>query len=133
MRVSATLICDPLLTPALTWLDAIRGLRNPPPPTCPLPWPEAWARELQTGPQHVIFDGYGLELCGDGYRPGDVVKLVCSLLPLVDHMILGHFDGARPKLSHGGVLTFPDGSFWLASAAQELRLATMFDNQGDRP
>lgn len=126
MRCSATLICDPRLTPALTWFDAIRGTRVPSPPPCPLPWSVAWAQRLQTR-THSLFDGLGLEICGH-YEPGDVATLVASLLPLVDHAILGHFGSMTPKLSHGGILTFPDGSVWAASAAQELRLATMFDD-----
>jgi hypothetical protein len=135
MRVFATLICDPVLKPALLWLDTCRGASRQPEPTVPVPWDLDWVRSLQTGPSHVTFDEHGLEIVGENFRDGDVETLVCSLLPLVDHLILGHFGGRRPKLSHGGILTFTDGEVWRASPAQELRLATIFENtqrQGER-
>jgi hypothetical protein len=128
MRVFATLFCDPVLKPALLWLDACRGVSRQPEPAVPVPWSPDWVRSLQTGPSHVFFDDHGLEIVGDKFRDGDVKTLVCSLLPFVDHMSLGHFGGRRPRLGHGGILTFPDGEVWRASPAQELRLACMFEN-----
>lgn len=124
MHVFATLICDRRLDPALSWLDSLRGLVVKTQPPVPVPWPVPWAHRLQSL-RHVEYGDGALSLDG-AYDDDLVLDLVCSLLPMVDHVILGHFGGRRPSIGHGGILTFPDGETWRASPAQELRLATLF-------